>query len=156
MFNAITRKYKFLDKMDYIEQIPDIEDYYPLFMETGWNGILNLSKQELKAAVEKSFATICVYDQSKLVGFGRVISDGIMYATIYDVMVKPEFNKQGIGKKIVQELIDKCISLNIRSLHLFAAKGTEAFYKNLDFVSRPKDAPGMKYESTKASHNALR
>lgn len=132
--------------MQYIEEIPNIEDYYPLYMETGWNEILCLSKQELEIAVEQSFTTVCVYNQSNLIGFGRIVSDGIMYATIYDVVVKPEFMNQGIGKEIVRKLIDKCKSKNIRSIHLFAAKGAEPFYNNLGFVARPKDAPGMKYK----------
>ena len=140
--------------MDYIEQIPSIDDCYPLYIETGWNEMLGLTKQELEEAIGNSFTAVCAYNQSNLIGFGRVVSDGIVYATIYDVIVKPEFQNQGIGSVIVKTLIAKCTSMNIRSIHLFAAKGTAAFYTNIGFVSRPQDAPGMKYFPTKTPSSA--
>ena len=136
--------------MKYTEQLPNIEDYYPLYLETGWDEMLRLNKHELETGIKKSFAVVSVYEQSTLVGFGRIISDGVIYAAIYDVMVKPEFKNKGIGSEIIKKLIAKCNSLNIRNIHLFAANKTEDFYKKFGFVPRPSDAPGMKYELTKA------
>ena len=68
-----------------------------------------------------------------------------MYAAIYDVIVKDEFKRQGIGTEIVSRLIAKCKQDNIRSIHLFAAKGVAPFYNKLGFVARPDDARGMKF-----------
>ena len=79
-----------------------------------------------------------------------MVSDGVVYAAIYDVMVHQDFMGNGIGTKIVKKLIGKCESCNIRSIHLFAAEGTESFYCDLGFVSRPTGAPGMKYVPKKA------
>jgi len=132
--------------MNYVEQRPSIEDYYPLYLRTGWNDILNLTKQEVDTAVQSSFICICAYNQLELVGFGRVISDGIVYASIYDVMVKEEFKNRGIGTEIVKILVAKCKTSNIPSIHLWAATGTAPFYNKLGFMARPDDAPGMKYE----------
>jgi len=80
-----------------------------------------------------------------LVGYGRVISDGIIYATIYDVIVKNEYKNQGIGKEILTRLISRCKERRIRSINLFAATGSQKLYERLGFVVRPADAPGMKY-----------
>lgn len=136
--------------MKYIEQLPSIEDYYPLYIETGWNEILNLNKDQTETALQKSFSVVSVYDQSALVGFGRIISDGIIYACIYDVMVRSGFNNKGIGSEIIKKLMAQCSLCNIRRIHLFAAKGTENFYKKFGFVNRPADSPGMIYVPTKA------
>lgn len=136
--------------MKYIEQLPNIEDYYPLYIETGWNEILNLNKDEIETALQKSFSIVSVYDQSTLIGFGRIISDGIVYACIYDVMVRSDFNNKGIGSEIIKKLMAKCSSCNIRRIHLFAAKGTENFYKKFGFVTRPADSPAMIYVPVKA------
>jgi len=136
--------------MEYTEKCPVIEDYYLLYLETGWNENLRLNKKEVAKAVQRSFITISVYQQTQLIGFGRVISDGVVYAGIYDVMVKPEFQHHGIGSEIVKRLIKKCQSANIRSIHLFAAKYAESFYQKLGFVNRPLDMPGMKYEPNKS------
>jgi len=63
------------------------------------------SYQEANKAIQGSYTTISVYKKLQLIGFGRVLSDGVVYASIYDVIVKPEFQNQGIGFKIVKRLI---------------------------------------------------
>lgn len=136
--------------MNFIESSPSIEEYYPLYLSTGWDELLILNKSDIKEAIKQSFACVSAYHENELVGFGRVVSDGVIYAAIYDVIVHPGHMGKGIGTKIVKKLLDKCVSHNIRSIHLFAAEGTEPFYSNLGFVRRPKNAPGMKYYPTKA------
>lgn len=42
-------------------------------------------------------------------------------------------------------LVSHCKSVNIRSIHLFTAKGIKEFYVKLGFEVRSDDAPGMKY-----------
>lgn len=130
-------KYKF--------EIPTIDDYYPLYLETEWNEILKLDKNEVHKALEGSFFCVCAYDNDKLVGFARANSDGVIYCCLYDVIVKPCYQNQGIGSVVVNMIIDHCKSLHIRSIHLFSASGKKGFYEKLGFEVRPDDTPGMKY-----------
>ncbi len=132
--------------MQFIDKVPDKSEFYPLYITSGWNESLKLNPEQLDIAINNSFAVISVYENTQLIGFGRLVSDGVAYATIYDVMVMPAWQKQGIGSTIVRQLVSKCEQLDIPSIHLFAAKGAENFYKNLGFVSRPFDSPGMAYE----------
>ena len=132
--------------MKYTDQIPDKAELFPLFNATGWNDSLRLSAEELEHAIENSFAVISVYENNHLIGFGRVVSDGIVYATIYDVLVAPIWQRQGIGSSIIRKLVQICDHHDIRSIHLFADKGSETFYNHLGFIARPVDSPGMVYE----------
>ncbi|MBT4077715.1 MAG: GNAT family N-acetyltransferase [Gammaproteobacteria bacterium] len=132
--------------MQYTDKIPDKSEFYPLYVSSGWNQSLMLSAEQLEQAVKNSFSVISVYENNQLIGFGRIVSDGVVYATIYDVIVSPNWQKQGIGSTIVRKLVSQCEFNDIRSIHLFAAKGAENFYKNLGFASRPFDSPGMVYE----------
>jgi aralkylamine N-acetyltransferase len=129
----------------YKKEIPDIEKYYPLYVETGWNKILKLSKMEVQKALEGSFFCICAYDGDKLIGFGRVNSDGVIYAGIYDVIVSPNYQHQGIGSNIVKKIVEYCRLHHIRSIYLFSADGKKGFYEKLGFEARPETMPGMKY-----------
>lgn len=129
----------------YIKEIPDIDKYYPFFLETGWNEILKLNKEETKKALEGSFVCICAYNGDELVGFDRANSDGKIYCCLYDVIVKPSYQNKGIGKTIVKKLIGHCKEHDIRSIHLFSANGKKGFYEKLGFEARPDDMPGMKY-----------
>lgn len=129
----------------YEVEVPDIEKYFPLYLETGWNEIQKLSKEEALKAIENSFVSVCAYDSDTLVGFGRVVSDGVTYACLYDVIVKPSYHKKGIGSETVKRLVSYCKEMKIRSIHLVAAEGVEEFYKKIGFEVRTSKMPGMRY-----------
>ncbi|KKI90377.1 GNAT family acetyltransferase [Bacillus sp. SA1-12] len=103
----------------------------------------NYTREQLYQAANNSWYHISIYDQDQLIAFGRMISDGIYQALICDVMVDPTYQKQGLGKQIVEELIMKCKNSGIQSIQLFSAKGKQHFYKKLGFDEREQDAPGM-------------
>lgn len=83
-----------------------------------------------KKAFENSHTVVFVFDDSKLIGFGRAISDGVYQAAIYDVAVLPEYQGKGLGKEIVSRIIE-CIPQC--SFILYASPGKEAFYEKLNF-----------------------
>ncbi len=123
----------------------NIDEYYSLYLETGWNEIQKLNKEEVQIALDNSFICVSVYEGDTLVGVGRVNSDGVVYACIYDVIVKKSHHKKGIGSMIVNMLVEKCKEVNMRSIHLFTAEGVKEFYEKLGFEVRPESAPGMRY-----------
>ena len=93
--------------MEFKDKIPFKTEIYPLYTESGWNERLRLNPDELDKAIHNSFAVVSVYEAGELIGFGRVVSDGVAYATIYDVMVMPRWQGQGIGSN----LLEKCLSI---------------------------------------------
>ncbi|MDM5331552.1 GNAT family N-acetyltransferase [Neobacillus sp. CF12] len=84
-----------------------------------------------------------MYHNKRLIGYGRIISDGIYQTLICDVMVHPKYQKQGIGKKVMKTLLKKCGKEGIKWVQLFCANGKQDFYKKLGFKSRDSEAPGM-------------
>ena len=130
---------------------PAAIDYERLFETTGWNRQYRASREELYQAISNSWYVQSAYHKSELVGFGRVVSDGILYALICDLIVKPAYQGQGIGSALLNRLIDRCRSQQLRVLWLFSAKDKSAFYKKFGFLERPIDAPGMQMLTT-ASH----
>jgi len=129
--------------IDYTTNLPDKDQYFKLFESTGWNKEYNLDKEQVFETLLNSWYMICAYKDDKLVGFGRIISDGIMHALILDMIILPEFQNNGIGSIILDKLKEKCILHNIRDIQLFSAKGKAGFYKKHGFTIRPEDAPGM-------------
>ena len=132
--------------MEYNNKIPIKSEFYPLYTTTQWNDRLQLNPEELERAIYNSYYVVSVYENKQLIGFGRVVSDGVAYATIYDVMVSPSWQNQGIGSKIIRKLVDKCERHDIRRIYLFAAKNAENYFKRLGFVARPSSSRGMSYE----------
>ncbi len=122
---------------------PAKEQYYSLFETTGWNREYRATAEDLARAVANSQFVVAAYDNGNLVGVGRVLTDGVLHAMIYELIVHPGYQGQGIGTQILQRLIQWCHELHIRDIQLFCASGKRSFYEQNGFVSRPEDAPGM-------------
>jgi GNAT superfamily N-acetyltransferase len=129
--------------IDYIEDLPDSHAYKELFESTGWNAAYKADKAELGRALEGSWYVLSAYDGHKLVGIGRVVSDGVLYAMIYDMIVMPSHQGKGIGTAILEKLIARCKRERLRDVQLFSAKGKMQFYRKRGFVERPVNASGM-------------
>jgi GNAT superfamily N-acetyltransferase len=83
-----------------------------------------------KIAFEKSHFVVFVFRDEQLIGFGRALSDGVYQAAIYDVAVLPEFQGNGIGKLIVNSIVENCPGCNFI---LYASPGKEKFYERFKF-----------------------
>jgi N-acetylglutamate synthase-like GNAT family acetyltransferase len=138
---------QFLDTIDFKETLPSIEDYWVLFGTTGWNEEYRFSKSELEEAIKNSWFCISTYKSGKLIGFGRVIADGIHHALIVDLIVHPDYQSKGIGSRILERLVKKCRDHNIRDIQLFAAGEKYQFYEKQGFEKRPENAPGMQFKA---------
>jgi GNAT superfamily N-acetyltransferase len=132
--------------IDFVEQKPDPVDFLDLLETTGWNDVYKATVEDLRMALNHSWYTVTAYDAGQLVGFGRVVSDGVLYGVIYDMIVRPSHKGQGIGTEILNRLTAKCQAAGLRDIQLFSAKGKSAFYGHHGFVERPQDAPGMRYQ----------
>ena len=137
----------------YREGLPEAGPYLALFETTGWNDMYRCSADELKEALRRSWYAISAYQDEVLVGFGRLVSDGVLYAVVFDMVVAPDRQRRGIGSEILNRLLARCVEAGIRDVLLFAARGTRSFYRRHGFTPRPDDAPGMilRRERTPAS-----
>ena len=130
------------------EQLPDINKYWDLFSTTGWNSEYNFTITELKKSIENSWYAMTAFDADTLIGFGRVIADGVHHALIVDIIVHPRYQGKGIGSVLLERLVKKCKDANIRDIQLFAATDKYEFYEKHGFQRRPQNAPGMQYKRT--------
>ncbi|WP_400241467.1 GNAT family N-acetyltransferase [Niallia sp. JL1B1071] len=103
----------------------------------------NYTREQLYEAAKNSWYAVSIYHHEKLIAFGRMISDGVYQSLICDVMVHPDEQGNGLGKKVIEKLVFKCKESGIQSVQLFSAKGKHPFYKKLGFEEREQDAPGM-------------
>jgi len=129
--------------LSFKETLPDINDYWDLFQTTGWNQEYNFTIQELADAIQNSWYSVSLYDIDKLIGFGRVIADGVHHALIVDLIIEPDYQGKGFGSKLLDKLVNKCKESRIRDIQLFAAQDKYAFYEKFGFEKRPLSAPGM-------------
>lgn len=132
-------------EIDFRSEAPASDQFWELFQTTGWNQKYRLEPEELLGALRSSWYVLSAYEDGRLVGFGRLVSDGILHAMIYELIVLPEYQGQGIGGQILERLVGKCQEVGVRDIQLFCAVGKREFYEKRGFVARPDDAPGMQY-----------
>ncbi|MCM3024156.1 GNAT family N-acetyltransferase [Heyndrickxia ginsengihumi] len=105
--------------------LAEMEEIYHL---VGWKR----HNQKIIQQVFTASNVICVALRDQhIIGFGRAMSDGVFNAAIYDVVVHPDFQKSGVVKRIVEDLLNQL--KDISCIHLIATTGNEDFYRNLGF-----------------------
>jgi len=90
------------------------------------------SYDTVKRSIENS---ICfgVYDNTdKLIGFARVLTDYAVFAYIMDVFVLEEFRKQGIGKRLMDAIMQHADLQGLQRIML-ATKDAHGLYEEYEF-----------------------
>lgn len=87
-----------------------------------WQG--DYDPEKTTAALSKT-QNITAYDGDKLVGCLRILSDGYFFGTITELLVLPNYQKQGIGSKLLELARKHAPSL----LYFGAQPGLESFYE---------------------------
>ena len=103
--------------------------------------------RKVRKAIQNSFLVITMWEQKgnrrRLIGFSRATSDHAFNATIWDVVVHPDFQGKGLGKALMKQLIKKLRSEDISNVTLFADPDVVSFYQGLGFMPDPEGIKGM-------------
>jgi N-acetylglutamate synthase-like GNAT family acetyltransferase len=102
-----------------------------LYGSLNWNS-LGLTTEELERMCKQSWIVVYAYDEDRLVGMGRVISDGIITGVLCGVGVHPSYQSSGIGTEIVNQLADYCEKNKVIP-QLMCVESLEPYYHKLGF-----------------------
>jgi GNAT superfamily N-acetyltransferase len=110
----------------------DVIQLLELYKTTWW--ALNRSAADVRRALDHSHPVVSAWDGAHLVGFTRVISDRTYRATIWDVIVRPSHQRRGIGKRLLDFVLEHSDLKSVSSF-LLLTKDKHAFYERLGFQS---------------------
>ena len=125
-----------------LSRAPSVEEYAELIASVGWK---IRDPQAIRAALDNGLCAVVAETDVGVVGMGRVIGDRGLHYFLADVVVRPEFQRRGIGTAIVralQEFIDRVPHKNT-FVGVFAAEGTREFYSRLGYKAQRADGPAM-------------
>ena len=106
-----------------------------------WDELSNLYKiaplgdkkaNDLKTVFSNSRYKCFIYHNNTLIGAGRALADGFDCSYICDIAIHPNYQKQGIGRNIVNKLLE--FSKEHQRVILFSNIGKEGFYSKLGFA----------------------
>ena len=95
-------------RFEFLEKGKKPGDICSLYESLGWKKFLDIDNFSLEKAMKNSLLVIYAYESDKLVGTGRIISDGIINAYICGIGVDPNYQNLGIGSEILSRLVTKC------------------------------------------------
>ena len=91
----------------------------------------NKSGDWLKTTYANSMFKRFAFDGEKIVAAGRAVADGVDCAYLCDIVVHPAYQGSGLGKELIQSLVD--LSKGHRKIILYAVPGREPFYAKFGF-----------------------
>ena len=91
------------------------------------------SQRELSRMLAGSQAVVSAWQGPALVGFGRATSDGVFRAVLWDVVVAAEHQGQGLGRRIVEALLQAPPLQGVERTYLMTTNST-GFYEQLGFI----------------------
>lgn len=113
------------------KSIIDLKQLQNLFQQAAF-WARDRDMEEMSIAIANSNPTITVWDGDRLIGFARATSDGIYRATIWDVVIHPDYQGAGLGRKLVQTVIAHPHVNRVERIYLMTTH-QQHFYERIGF-----------------------
>lgn len=121
-------------EIEYFSETRNERDQIDLYKALNWYNLPGYTDEEITKACHNSFYSVYAYDGNKLVGLGRVASDGFTAAVMSGICVRPDYRKRGIGEQIVTRLVYHCQSGGYQmNVQLFCEDSLRPWYEKQGF-----------------------
>ncbi len=90
------------------------------------------SSRELRQMLAASNVVVSLWRGKRIVGFGRATSDCIYRAVLWDVVVAGDLQGYGLGRKVVEALLDAPQLKSVERVYLMTTNSSN-FYRQLGF-----------------------
>lgn len=110
------------------------EKLMDLYNSVGWTAYtkdLNVMKKLLPGALSYTSA----WDGDRLVGLIRTVGDGCSILYIQDLLVHPDYQRQGIGQTLVTQTVAAAENIRQSFLSTDNTEKTVQFYRSVGFVT---------------------
>ena len=132
------------DAIVLVERFPDVDGYLRLRAAAGMH---EKTREAASRALPNTLYGVQLQRDGELVGMGRVIGDNGCFFTIVDIAVAPEWQGQGLGKRIMTAL-DAWLQRNVPPsayVTLVADGDAKYLYEKFGFVESAPVAVNMEY-----------
>jgi GNAT superfamily N-acetyltransferase len=106
------------------------EEYRSLRDAVGWRSV-EAPDEELQAALGSTFNLTARKDDGLLVGLVRLLDDGLLYTSVWDMIVHPTYQHLGIGRALFDRVLARTRRRHI--VALVATAAGEQLYRSRGF-----------------------
>lgn len=90
------------------------------------------SPEAMAIAIAHSNPVVVAWDGPRLIGFARATSDGVYRATVWDVVIHPEYQGAGLGRRLVETVLAHPHVNRAERVYLMTTH-QQAFYERIGF-----------------------
>ena len=109
----------------------DLQQLQSLFNRSAFWAI-DRKIEDLKIAIDRSEPVVSAWNATQLVGFARATSDGIYRATIWDVVIDCDYQRLGLGRRLVETVLAHSCMQRVERIYLTTTH-QQSFYQRLGF-----------------------
>ncbi len=115
------------------ERLPQLMD---LFAQAWW--AKDRTAADVAAMLERSDLVFGLIDRAtdRLVGFTRVLTDGVFLAVVLDVIVTEDARKRGLGENLMDAVLSHPQLAGVQSVELVCQPELVAFYRRFGFTDQ--------------------
>ncbi len=106
-----------------------VEDVAALRVKVGWDS----RKKQLERTLGKTYLSAACFDNSRLVGMIDVISDGVDDALIRNLMVDPDYHREGVALKLLEIVKSQLKADRIKTVNVLFEPDLKALYIKAGF-----------------------
>jgi len=108
-------------------------DLLSLYHDAWWSS--DRTNEDVEIILSKSsFYIGIVTDTNQLIAFSRVLTDYFQFSYIYDVIVQKMYRGHGLGKKLIETIINHPDIKDIKNIELVCRKEMMPFYSQFGFT----------------------
>ena len=108
-----------------------------LYAAVGWTNYTQRPEM-LRRAFAGSLCTLCAYDGGRIAGLVRAVGDGASVLCVQDLLVLPEYQRRGLGSRLLRELLARYPDVYQTVLLTDDTPEHAAFYEHADFTNAAK------------------
>jgi ribosomal protein S18 acetylase RimI-like enzyme len=125
-----------------VERHPTVDEFAAVTAAVGFKPH---APESIAIGLRNSFCVVCAVAGERVVGLGRIVGDGAHHFYMTGIMVIPEYQRQGIGSRIVEALLNRVQQIRFPNalIEALPLPGLEAFYSRFGFKTCRQYSPGM-------------
>lgn len=114
----------------------DVDEHFPgiiaLYHAHNWTHAREPAR--LRTAIRASSFKVVAMEGDRVVGFARAMSDEAFAVYIADILVAPDRQRQGVGRRLTEAIMARYPMHTFHHQVLIAERGAEGFYRKLGLI----------------------
>lgn len=103
-----------------------------LRQSVGWD---RMERDQADVRLHNAFH-LCCFDGDRLVGYAAVVGNGVTDAYIQDLMVHPDYQRQGIGHQLMQRTLERLRNEGIYMVSvIYGDAALQKYYEEFGFTT---------------------